>query len=134
MKSILVIVSLASLAFACGMMNHDMPNMKKDTTKISKSDTKSSVSKGLEIYENNCISCHGKSAKGNGSMSSYFTPRPANLVEMAEEHTNSEFVSMITNGKGSMPAWKDRLSKDEIKEVATYIKLLASDSDIKHSN
>jgi len=39
--------------------------------------------------------------------------------------TDAELTAAITNGKGSMPAYKDKLSADQIKGTVDYIRELA---------
>lgn len=34
---------------------------------------------------------------------------------------NVAFFFQVSNGKGAMPAWEDRLSEDEIQSVAEYV-------------
>jgi hypothetical protein len=36
-------------------------------------------------------------------------------------HTLDELIQVITNGRGGMPAWRDELTADEIRAVATYV-------------
>jgi cytochrome c6 len=70
------------------------------------------------IYAGKCASCHGKDGKGT----------PAGLKmgakDLAEEMKEpvKELVEDIEKGKGKMPAFKGRLTPEEIEAVARYVK------------
>jgi mono/diheme cytochrome c family protein len=40
---------------------------------------------GAAIYNANCAQCHGASGKGDGPWASRFTPRPADLTQLAKK-------------------------------------------------
>ncbi|MNS39732.1 Cytochrome c6 [compost metagenome] len=67
---------------------------------------------GAAVFEANCKMCHG----ANGAQ----IPNVA-LFEKAFIEKR-DVVAIVTNGKGGMPAFKGRLSDDEIKSVADYVK------------
>ena len=76
---------------------------------------------GKALYETKCAMCHGKDgvakpmAKGS-----------ANLNDAKwQEATKVEAVeTVVTDGKGKMKGYKDKMSGEEIKAVATYVKTL----------
>jgi len=82
------------------------------------------VQRGRDLFLSNCISCHGNSGRGDGPVALALTPKPADLVVMASMHPAGEFYWKIENGRSSMPAWKDTLSKNQIRELINYIKSL----------
>lgn len=47
-----------------------------------------------------CETCHGQTAEGSAAF--------PNLVEKLKTSTKEQFVEIVTNGKGGMPAHKDR--------------------------
>jgi quinohemoprotein ethanol dehydrogenase len=65
-----------------------------------------------EIYRNECLRCHGEDGAA-GNYSAY------NLREGKLSHEES--VAVIKNGRGTMPAYGDRLSDRQIDALATYI-------------
>lgn len=68
---------------------------------------------GQQTYNTDCASCHGRS--GNGGIG----PKLAGVV--ANRYPNiDDQKAVIEDGRGSMPAWKGRLSDDEITAVARY--------------
>ena len=76
---------------------------------------------GKALYDAKCAMCHGKDgvakpmAKGS-----------ANLNDAKwQEATKVEAIeTAITGGKGKMKGYKDKMSAEEIKAVATYVKTL----------
>src|SRR4051812_32112788 len=78
----------------------------------------SAFSGPAEIYATNCAKCHGadgraKTAKGKRAGATDFT---------SDWNTDpARGVRIITNGKGEMPAFKRKLSADEIRSVFDYV-------------
>lgn len=70
-----------------------------------------------QIYASRCQACHGKDGKG--------TPvgkkMGADDISKVKD-SEAEIVQVITNGKGKMTAFKDKLSAEEIQAVAKYVK------------
>jgi cytochrome c oxidase cbb3-type subunit 3 len=79
---------------------------------------------GAEIYAKNCAGCHGRNGEG-GSLSikgPAFTPGGP-----AAGLTFDQRVEKISRGKplNGMPAWKFRISADDIRKVAAYTQVLS---------
>lgn len=76
------------------------------------------LAKGQQVYAQNCASCHGENGEG--------VVAPP-LVGVAKTYPDIEKqIALISNGvKGSsMPAWKDKLSAEDIRAVAEYTRSL----------
>ncbi len=77
---------------------------------------------GKAIYDSKCAMCHGKDgvakvmAKGAANF---------NDPKYQEANTAAAIEKVITDGKGKMPAYKDKLKPEEIKAIAEYVKTLA---------
>lgn len=66
---------------------------------------------GAEIYSSKCTACHG--VDGNMGI--------AGAKKLPESVlTQEEREQVITNGKGTMPAFKDKLDPAAVKAVAEY--------------
>ena len=78
--------------------------------------------KGETVYGQNCATCHGASLEGG--IGPAFNPIEK-LPGVSNPLDPAYLIDTITNGKttGSkvMPAWKDKLSEQDIKDVASYI-------------
>lgn len=76
---------------------------------------------GKSLYEAKCSMCHGKDgiakpmAKGSG-----------NFNDPAWQKANdaAAIEKVATDGKGKMPAYKDKLKPEEIKAVAAFVKTI----------
>lgn len=99
------------------------------------------VAQGQRLYQANCASCHGGSA--GGSVNDY--PPRHNANGHTWHHGDCELEQIARNGPSpiatadrastgatippgmQMPAFRDRLSDDEIKAILSYIKTLWTD-------
>jgi len=70
------------------------------------------VKKGAGLYEQACSHCHGVDMKTTGTTFDLRT-FPKNDKE--------RFINSVTNGKGSMPAWGNKLSEEEINNIYEYV-------------
>ncbi len=85
-----------------------------------------SVSHGKQLYQTNCVSCHGATGEGDGPAGKALTPPAANLKVMAPQHPDGDLAWKIAQGRGAMPPWKGALSENDIWDVVNYIKQFAS--------
>ena len=70
-------------------------------------------------YKAKCAMCHGPDGKG-GKMGT----RDFGSPEVKAE-SDAQLNDVITNGKGKMPAYKDKLKDSDIKDLVTYVRSLA---------
>lgn len=73
------------------------------------------VARGASVYAANCAVCHQANGQGSGP----FKPLDGSAIVTAQDHT--EFLQIMLNGKGAMPAWR-QLSDTELAAVMTYAK------------
>ena len=94
----------------------DQPALDKSPSDV-KGEASSPIEKGKQIYQNNCVACHGNDGGGN-------TIGP-NLTDEFWLHggepksINSTIQSGVANT--SMPAWANILNRDDIKDVTSYV-------------
>jgi cytochrome c6 len=70
------------------------------------------------LFGSKCSACHGKDGKGTAVGKKMGAPDLAG----ATKDSDAEIVGVISNGKGKMAAYKDKLSADEIQALAKYVK------------
>src|SRR5262249_55524274 len=77
---------------------------------------------GKAIFKGHCTPCHGEDGKGKPAVG---TPDFTN-AKTQDSLTDEEIIGTITNGrKGTlMPAWKGKLSPEEVSAVASYVRSL----------
>jgi mono/diheme cytochrome c family protein len=73
-------------------------------------------------YQANCTKCHGGSAKTNARRALLLKVSPQKLYLPASEMTREEMIATIEKGKNQMPAFEDKLSKDQIAAIADLVK------------
>ncbi len=72
-------------------------------------------------YANLCVSCHGKDMKGNPAMVKMFKTEPA-AMDLTAIPAENDAAAIIAGGKGKMPAYKAKLTAEEITALAAYLK------------
>ena len=129
LKSTLIIISLLLLS-ACGdAENQSSAEQKEQTSPIRKMDF-SQISRGGKLFQQNCASCHGDQAQGlvtdwrKTDVNGKLPAPPLNGSAHAWHHPKKVLVRTIKNGTaqlgGNMPAWKDKLSDDEINDIIAW--------------
>ena len=80
-------------------------------------DTVTNLDRGAAVFKANCAGCHVKG--GN------IVRRGKNLKSKAlhrnKVDTHEAVVSLVTNGKGIMSAYGDKLTAEEIADVSAYV-------------
>ncbi|PZV17787.1 MAG: cytochrome C6 [Pseudanabaena sp.] len=75
------------------------------------------VSAGAKIFNNNCAQCH---AGGRNNVVAAKTLKKDALAQYGKD-TVAAIELQVTKGKGAMPAFGKKLSKEEITAVANYV-------------
>ena len=75
------------------------------------------------LYKSRCAGCHGADGKGDTGIGRSMHMRSLASPEVQKE-SNQELTTMISDGKGAMPAFKDKLSGAQIKDLVGYIREL----------
>ncbi|MGB7712256.1 MAG: c-type cytochrome [Microcoleus sp.] len=96
------------------------------TPQTALADTTTKPATAAEVFSVNCAGCHI-----NGSN---IIRRGKNLKQKALKRYGMDSIAnianLVTNGKNIMPAYKDRLSEQQISDVAAYV-LSQSENDWK---
>ena len=115
-----------SLVFAGGVSAQYQGWTIPDEAKTEKSPVKSAddaAKKGKSLFTANCTKCHGAEGKGDGPDSDH----AADLTDEFRADLNPEGVLYykIWNGHTTdMPAFKSKLTKDEVWSLVEYLKVL----------
>jgi cytochrome c6 len=72
---------------------------------------------GAKIFEANCAGCH----INGGNIIRRGKNLKMNALKKYNMDSQEAIASIVTNGKNNMSAYKDRLTEQEIQDVATYV-------------
>lgn len=64
------------------------------------------------VYKQNCLACHGDQLQGGVG---------PNLQEVGSRLSQEDIAQLIYDGQGTMPAFGDKLSDEEINELAQWL-------------
>ncbi len=83
--------------------------------------------RGREVYNINCMPCHGESGDGLGVTANYGVPGIANLtLESFQQATypDGRMFDVISNGKNNMGAYKHNIPLRDRWAVVAYVRAL----------
>ena len=80
-----------------------------------------------EVYKAKCAPCHGATGDANTPAGKAFKV-PAFTSETVAKESDAALLAVEKNGKGKMPAWHDKLSDDQLKDLVAFIHSLQKKS------
>ena len=76
------------------------------------------------LFAKNCATCHGKDGQAKTFKAKFNHARnltdPAWQISVSDE----QLFNSISNGRGRMPAWGKKLSKEQIDALVAYVRKL----------
>lgn len=77
------------------------------------------------LYKSKCTACHATDGSGDTAAGKAMKA-PDLRSEEVQKQTDAQLVDSTANGKGKkMPAYKDKLTGDQIQQLVAYIRELA---------
>jgi mono/diheme cytochrome c family protein len=86
-------------------------------TCLLNSPAKADVAAAEATYKAKCASCHGPDGKGKDAMKTQDFASAA-----VQGMSDAELTTIITDGKGKMPAYAKSLKPDQVKDLVAYIR------------
>jgi len=136
MKKIILLFSVLGLLAACS----DEPATGVDPqnkTEVVRSMDFAAISRGGQLFQQNCAVCHGQQAQGlsenwrQADQEGKLPPPPLNGTAHAWHHPKRVLVSTIKNGTaklgGNMPGWEGKLNDAEINSIIAWFQSKWSD-------
>jgi len=83
------------------------------------------IAAGSDVYQLNCIGCHGPNQDGNGINAQSLNPKPRNLHDapfmqgLSYQRINTSVHKGVPGT--AMPRWENTLSPDQIADVIIYV-------------
>lgn len=128
----IVVVSVAAIfvvfLLACGQQSANVStNTTKTETKVSPVPSASidELASGKSVYAKNCANCHKDDGHG-GKVE--IEGKPLDVADLTDfkvaNFTDEKITRYVVNGipDDGMPAFKDKLSEGEIRDVIKYIR------------
>jgi len=78
---------------------------------------------GQTLFNRNCATCHSQNGTPTAVGKSLNAPDLASAP--VQNQTNAQLEQIISNGKGNMPEFKDKLSQTEIDSLVAYVHALS---------
>jgi cytochrome c6 len=77
------------------------------------------------LFKTKCAACHSADGSGSSAMGKQLGVTDLR-ADATQKQTDAQLTDSITNGKGKrMPAYKGKLTDDQIKQLVAYIRDLA---------
>jgi mono/diheme cytochrome c family protein len=82
--------------------------------------------RGLALYRQHCVQCHGAPGVAPEPFALGMTPAPANLVYTAREWPPAEVFWVVKEGikMTGMPAWKYRMADEDLWAIVSFMREL----------
>ena len=80
-------------------------------------------SDGAALYKSKCAMCHGPDGAGQTTMGKNMKLRDLRSADV-QKQTDAELAKWIADGKGKMPAYKSKMSAEEINALVAFIRTL----------
>lgn len=78
---------------------------------------------GADVFKTKCAACHGADGKGETTMGKNLKLKDLGSADV-QSKSDGDLTKLIEDGKKPMPAYKGKLTDDQIKDVVKYIRTL----------
>lgn len=79
-----------------------------------------------DLFRNNCARCHGADGAGDTPLGHTYNTPDFTDPEWWRKHSNitstGNLVSIVSHGKGGMPAFDRKLTRTEIRHLVDYVR------------
>src|SRR5215472_18520414 len=76
---------------------------------------------GADLFKAKCAACHGASGAGDTTMGKNLKLKDMGSAEV-QKMSDDELATAISKGKGKMPAYDGKLSKDQVNDLVKLIR------------
>jgi len=80
---------------------------------------------GATLFKGKCATCHGATGKGDTALGKMDKIRDLGSADV-QQQSDEALSAIISNGKDKMPAYGKSLKPDQVKDLVTYIRSLAT--------
>ncbi len=125
-----IVIGAIAAAVACSQATSNTTNTASSNSKPAVNTNAAAspaaeTASGAKLYSTNCAKCHKEDGTGGKITVDGKTIEPDNLTaaKLAAK-PDAKYVQYITDGfpEDGMPAFKDKLSEQEIKDIIGYVR------------
>jgi mono/diheme cytochrome c family protein len=123
----LLCVAIALVAFACTetptTTNTNTSRTAASPAAPAATATPDALAGARANFTKNCEPCHGPTGEGGlVKVDNKQIKVPSLKSDHAIKHTDDQITKMITNGEEAMPAFKDKMSAQEIADMVKFVR------------
>lgn len=82
------------------------------------------LERGRAVYADRCARCHGADGQGRTRMGEAVEPPDLSDPAWQRGRTDARLIASVANGRGQMPAFRKKLSRQEIAASVAYVRTL----------
>ncbi|MCA1592029.1 MAG: cytochrome c [Acidobacteria bacterium] len=91
---------------------------------VERKNSQQLVEKGRAVYVANCARCHGGDGLGQTRVGEMVEAPNLTNARWQARRSDSRIKGSIARGRGQMPAFSKKLSRDEVAAVIAYVRTL----------
>jgi len=118
-------VVIILLLFASALIFFDL-TVTRATRPQKKAVAKSSGTQVVDLYRNNCARCHGADGAGDTPLGQTYNAPDFTDPDWWRKHSDiansASLASIVSRGKGGMPAFGKKLSRSQIRHLVAYVR------------
>jgi cytochrome c oxidase cbb3-type subunit 3 len=80
--------------------------------------------RGKSVYAARCVRCHGADGRGQTTIGQMTEAPDLTDAKWRAGRSRARMVESVTRGRGQMPAFSKKLTKDEIAAAVAYVHTL----------
>jgi cbb3-type cytochrome c oxidase subunit III len=122
LKAFLLCATLVSLPSLVAAASSSPPSSSGEPD--SKKSAQSSAERGRAVYANNCARCHGGDGTSQTTMGQMTEAPDLTDAGWQRGKSNSRMLASVAQGRGEMPAFKKKLSRQDIAAAVAYVRTL----------
>jgi mono/diheme cytochrome c family protein len=130
MRVTVAVIVVALLVSACGKQEAEAPS-RQAAIGLDRPVSTESLFRGVRLFQENCALCHGPEAQGHPDWRNpkVVAAPPLNGTGNEWKRRKQDMITVIKNGAKRngdpvMPAWKGRLTDQEIEDIISWYQAL----------
>ena len=116
--SVCILLLSATSAIAHGWVAPEEAAQKKNPVNADQA----SVTRGRELFMNNCAYCHSGDGRGMEAAEAGLSKAPPDLIKRLAGHSDGDFFWKIEKGRGDMPSFEGTMQEKEIWDIINFLK------------